>query len=186
MAIIRISGNHGAGKTTLGKRLAEEFGYRYENTGLVFRRLAAEQGLSIEEFYDSLKNNHALEKQIRQEHIDLMQKEDNLIIDSRTLHLDATPFEPCNILLTVRPEIGAKRIHQEHPEKYPSIEFAMKASRERLANEMARYREDYGVENFLDPKYFDIVLDTSSLSKEEVFKKVIEKLQLPLKQKKAA
>lgn len=173
MAVIRISGNHGAGKTTLGRRLAEHLGYRYENTGMVFRKIAAERGLSIEEFYASLQNNRDLERQINDQHAELMKVVDNLVIDSRTMHLHDTPFPACSILLTVRPEIGATRIHLNNPEKYPSVEFALEASRNRLAVEVERYRYRYGVPNFLDPQYFDIAVDTSDLTPNEVFESIL-------------
>ena len=173
MAIIRISGNHGAGKTTLGRSLAEHLGYRYENTGIVFRKIAAEQGLSIEEFYASLENDRDLERQINDQHADLMKTVDNLVIDSRTMHLHDTPFSTRTILLTVRPEIGATRMHLNNPEKYPSIKFALEASRNRLAVEVERYRYRYGVENFLDRRYFDIAINTSDLTPEEVLEMVL-------------
>ena len=181
MAVIRISGNHGAGKTTLGKHLAEHLGYKYHNTGHTFRRLAKEHGQTIEEFYASLEKNLDFEKQIAFADADLMKTTDNLVIDSRTMHLHETPFKVVNILLTVDPEVGAKRMHLKDPDKYPTTETALKLSRERFAQEFQRYSDRYGVTDFLDPKYFDIVLNTNLLSEEEVFQKVLEKIQPFLK-----
>ena len=40
--IITISGLHGTGKSTIGKKLAENLGIRYYSTGQAFRELANE------------------------------------------------------------------------------------------------------------------------------------------------
>jgi cytidylate kinase len=106
-----------------------------------------------------------------------MKVQDNLVLDSRTMHLHDTPFQTAKILLTVQPEVGAKRMHEENPEKYPSLAHALRASQERLNVERERYHFRYGVQNFLDPKYFDIVLDTSVMTPQEVLENIIQNLK---------
>ena len=46
---ITITGNLGSGKSSVAKILKEQ-GYEYSSTGNIFRQLAMEQGLSVEEF----------------------------------------------------------------------------------------------------------------------------------------
>ena len=60
VAIIRVGGNLGAGKTTVCKKLAEYLGYRYFNTGGVFREMAKERGLTIEKFYSQISSQTTL------------------------------------------------------------------------------------------------------------------------------
>src|SRR5258708_3743076 len=83
MAIITIGGNVGAGKTTLAVRLANELGYKTLSMGGTFREMAAERGMTIEEFYGKLKNNPDLEKSADRAQRDLMQKEDDLVVQGR-------------------------------------------------------------------------------------------------------
>ena len=45
--IITLGGHHGAGKSTLGVRLAEHYGYKKYSTGDFMRGLAMERGVSI-------------------------------------------------------------------------------------------------------------------------------------------
>ena len=45
---ITITGNLGSGKSSVAKILKEK-GYEYSSTGNVFRQLAMEKGLSVEE-----------------------------------------------------------------------------------------------------------------------------------------
>jgi len=66
MAVIRVSGNIGSGKTTLSKRLAKELGYGYHYTGGIFRKLAAEAGLSIEDYYAQVSANPGTRTKYRQ------------------------------------------------------------------------------------------------------------------------
>ncbi|MDH5201053.1 MAG: AAA family ATPase, partial [Candidatus Bathyarchaeota archaeon] len=47
--VIAVSGLHGSGRSTHAKRLAEEFGLRYVSSGTIFRQMAEERGLTLEE-----------------------------------------------------------------------------------------------------------------------------------------
>ena len=47
--IIAISGLHETGKSVVGKAIAERFGLTYFSTGVLFRTIAKEKGLSLEQ-----------------------------------------------------------------------------------------------------------------------------------------
>ncbi len=47
--VIALSGFHGTGKTTIGKKLALRYGLKYISSGMIFRNLAKDLGLSLEE-----------------------------------------------------------------------------------------------------------------------------------------
>ena len=47
---ITISGLPGSGTTTVAKLLAERLGYKLISAGDVFRKLAMERGMTLEEF----------------------------------------------------------------------------------------------------------------------------------------
>jgi cytidylate kinase len=52
MKTIAIDGPAGSGKTTLGKRLADEFGYLFFDTGVMYRAitwLALQRGISLQD-----------------------------------------------------------------------------------------------------------------------------------------
>ena len=48
--IVTVSGPHGTGKSTYAAQLAKALGLRHVSAGLVFRRLAKERDVSLEEF----------------------------------------------------------------------------------------------------------------------------------------
>src|SRR3989344_2592842 len=81
MAVICVGGHLGAGKTTLCKKLAKHLGYHYSYAGGMFREMAKERGLTIEEFYSQLVTDPVLEKSVDDRQIDLMMSRDGLIME---------------------------------------------------------------------------------------------------------
>jgi len=81
--IIRVSGNVGSGKTTLCEMLAKELGYKYYYTDQIFRDMAKEKNLSIEEFYEQMKNDPETEKRIDIKQMNIMLETDDIIVQGR-------------------------------------------------------------------------------------------------------
>ena len=181
MAVIRVSGHQGSGKTTLCKRLAEEMGYAYTYVGGIFREMAARQNKSIEQFYGELANDPEREKKVDAEIAASLATKDNQIIEGRMAPFWETPFKKINLLLTVDPIEGARRQQERDENKDIPLEEMARLSAERLANERQRYKSLYGIENHFDPRHFDIVIDTTKLSKDEVFEKAWSEIQIKLK-----
>lgn len=173
--IITIGGNVGAGKTTLAAKLSKALGYEELYMGGIFREMAAEREISIEDFYAQLKKDPELEKSVDNRQAKLMNEKDNLVIQGRVAWFfsKGSPFKIFNIFLTVSPEIGARR-SGERPENIGrDIEDLVKANSERTRLEVERYHTLYDIEDFLDQKYYDFVLDTSLLSEDEVLAKIL-------------
>jgi len=152
MPVIRISGNLGAGKTTVSKILAEKLGYKFISIGQIFRKIAKEKNLSLEVFYQNLSTEKSLETEIDDYQKKIINSLDNIVIEGRV-----TPFLPCkfksvNILLLVDEEVGAKRQLQREENK--DINQIIQESRERVENESAHYLRLYNIKNHLDPSSF--------------------------------
>lgn len=179
MAIITIGGNLGAGKTTLAGKLASALGYEELYVGGIFRTMAAEHGLSLEDFYSKLKSDPKLERSVDEQQAKLMQEKDNLVVQGRVAWFFAkeSPFAIFNIFLAVDPLIGAARIaKREGKSKEPIADLvAVNTGRERTEQE--RYRTLYGVENFLELGHYDFALDTSKLTEQEVLDKILLKIK---------
>ncbi len=173
--IITIGGNLGAGKTTLANNLANELHYAQLYVGGIFREMAAEKNLTIEQFYSQLKEDPALEQAVDQRQATMMREKDDLIVQGRVAWYFAktSPFKVFNILLTVNPVTGAARAGEkkENIGKTTNEMAAATADREKMERE--RYKMLYGIENHLDPAQYDFVLDTTSLTEQEVFDRVM-------------
>ena len=180
MAILRVSGNLGAGKTTICERLAEALGYENHYTGQVFRDLAKEKGLSIEVFYKQMVANPELEKDIDNHQARLMLTKDNIIVQGRIAPF--LPWKPgckkIDIFFKVSDEEGARRQLERKENKGKSLEEMTKLSQERVNEERQRYSMLYpNIPDYLNEKLFDIVIDTTHLNPDRVFEKLIGKIR---------
>jgi cytidylate kinase len=177
MAVIRMSGHPGAGKTVLATRLARELGYTYFYVGGLFRELAKERGIAIEDFYRDLANDPTLERSIDAQAERLMQQNDRLIVEGRVAPFQKSSFKTINVFLKISPEEGARRqsLRAENAGKtIPEIE---RLTKERVANERTHYKQLHGITDHFDESKFDIVLDTTKTTPEEAFQIVLDKLR---------
>ncbi len=177
MAIIRVSGHPGAGKTTICKLLSETLGYEYVYTGGALREMAKERGMPIEDFYRELSKDLNLEKTLDAKSEKLMQSRDNVIVEGRVAPFQKAAFSTVNILLTVTPREGALRQSLRSENKGKSVAEIERLTVERIGNERAHYQALYSIEDHFDPKKFDIVVDTTNLSVGETFDLVLGKVK---------
>jgi predicted cytidylate kinase len=177
--IITIGGNLGAGKTTLANKLANALHYEQLYVGGIFRDMAAEKHLTIEQFYAQLKNDPALEQAVDQRQATMMRERDDLIVQGRVAWYFAksSPFKVFNILLTVDPSVGTSRVGEKTENIGRATDEVAAATAEREKMERERYAMLYGIKDHLDPKQYDFVLDTTALSEQEVFEKVMTAVQ---------
>ncbi|MGB7957516.1 MAG: cytidylate kinase family protein [Minisyncoccia bacterium] len=173
--IITIGGNVGTGKTKLAETLARALHYEELNIGGIFRDMAAEKNLSIEQFYAELKNDPALEQAVDNRQATMMRKQDNLVVQGRIAWYFAqgSPFKVFNIFLAAAPAVGAQRAGEREENIGRSPDDMMAATIEREKMERERYAMLYGIKNHLDPSHYDLVIDTSPLTEQETFEKVM-------------
>ena len=173
--IITIGGNVGAGKTTLANNLTSKLHYEQLYVGNIMRQMAAEKNLTIEQFYSQLKEDPAVEQAVDQRQATMMREHDNLIVQGRVAWYFAksSPFKVFNILLTVEPAVGAARAAEKKENMGKTTDEMTIATAGREKMERERYAMLYGIENHLDPAQYDFVLDTTSLSIQEVLDKVM-------------
>ena len=181
--IITLSGNCGAGKSTVAKLLAEKLGYKFYSMGALRGKLALELGLTIDEL-----NKIGEEKEFTDKKIDAIQKslgrkENNFVVDGRL----AFHFIPhsLKIFLKVDPQVAAERLFKEKQLKpelrpdektYESIDEAEKIVKQREQSDVKRYLKWYGVD-FLNPRHYHLIIDTSNLTPEEIVEKILDYLK---------
>ena len=171
--IIAINGSLGSGKSTVAKKLAENLGFQYISTGVWFRELAQERGMNVIELNRVAEKDKTIDEYIDSRLKALNQSTDNVIIDSRM----APIFIPnaIKIRLTVSDEEGARRIFRD-AKRGPTEHFMNEAAaiagfRERAKSEGERYLALYQV-NLEDESLYDLIIDTSDLSAEDVLAKI--------------
>lgn len=177
--IITLGGHLGAGKSTLGKKLAEHFGYKQYSTGGFMREMALERGVSIIELNQMAeKDGGVIDTILDERQKKLWEKEDNFIIDGRL----AFHFIPhgIKIFLTVTTEEAARRVYHDETRKWVESHFdideATRNIEARRNSEDERYMKYYGV-HIYDMSHYDIVIDTTMKTPEEVFEEVTLKIE---------
>ena len=169
MAIIAISGPPGAGKSTLAKKLALALDFENIDIGAIFRKLAEESGCELVRFYKSLKHDPDMEREVDQKQADIMREKDNCIIQGRMAPFFESSFQKINILLKAE-EVERARRQMNRPENQgKTFEEVLKLSRERLKEERQHYRQLYHRDDHLNERHFNIVINTTGLTKEQVF-----------------
>ena len=177
MAIITIGGNIGAGKTTLAGRLTKALGYGEFSMSRLFRDMAAERTMTLEDFYADIRKYPALERGVDERQMRLMREKDDFIVQGRVAWYFAkeSSFAVLNIILTVDPATGAERTARREENAGKTVEELIRANALRVSQERERYKMLYEIENFLDPGHYDFALDTSHLDETEVFQGVLSK-----------
>ncbi len=187
--IITLNGEHGSGKSTVGKRIAQELGMKYVCTGEIFRSMAQERNMTLVELLELGEKDKSIDQEIDQRTIEIGRSGEEVVFDSR-LAWCLIP-NSLKVFLKASEEVAARRILIELEEKSEnrknenasmgSIEEIIEANRRRKKTDNKRYKEYYGV-YIWDESNYDLVVDTTSLSKDEVFEKIrdfIEKSRNP-------
>ncbi|GAB0174945.1 MAG: AAA family ATPase [Candidatus Altimarinota bacterium] len=179
--IITLGGHLGSGKSTLGKKLAEIFGYKQYSTGTFMREMAGERGISLLELAKEAEIDGGIIDHIlddRQKKIGLT--EDNFIIDGRL----AFHFIPhaIKIFLQVDSHEAAKRIFNDSTrnsviESHFDIEDAANNINIRRKSEDERYMKYYGI-HIYDMNFYNIVIDTTGKTPDEVLDEALGRIHL--------
>jgi cytidylate kinase len=169
---ITINGIPGSGKSTVAKYLAKKLKFKYYGIGRMRREIAKEKGMTIAEL-NKLGEKEAWTDIEIDDFQKKLAKKDNFIADGR-LSWNFIP-NSIKIFLTVKPEIGAKRIFKEKrkEERYENVKGEMRALKERLKSDVKRYKKYYGIKNIYDLKNYDIIIDTSDMSRGQMKKAVL-------------
>jgi len=177
--IITISGTPGSGKSTVGKIIAKSLNLKHFSAGDFMRQMAQEKGISLMELGAlAEKDNGIIDKEIDTRTEKLAETQDDFVIDSRlAFHFISRAIK---IFLDVDPKIAAKRTWKDIVDNKRSTENQLKSEEEvyqavlkRTESEVQRYKNYYHVD-YLNPDNYDLFLDTTNLSIEQVVDKVLE------------
>lgn len=169
--IITISGKAGSGKTEIGKKLAKKLNYKFISMGDLRGKIALKHNLTIDQLNEIGKREDWTDKQVDEQLIKIGKK-DNYVIDTWIgFHFIPNSIK---IFLEVNPKIGAERIFKDQrsdEEKKQTVEQIMEMLEKRRENTRLRYKKYYNVD-FLNKPHYDFILDTTNLTKREVFDKL--------------
>lgn len=178
--IVSFNGQEGSGKSTIAKLVAEKLNCPRFYMGQMFRDMAAERGMSLPELRKLCDLDPDFDRKVDDFLIKLSTEHAHFIIESRT----AWHFIPesIKIFLKVDSLAAAERIfkalktenNRENEDKnLDSIENIETSILKRRKEDSERYFTFYGIHQD-DEKNYDLVVDTTNRSIEEVFTLVME------------
>lgn len=172
---ITITGDLGSGKSAVSRILCEKTGYTYLSTGQIQRRLAAEMGIDTLALNRLADIDPEIDRQIDSVFIGLRDNPDGYVVDSRL----AWFFLPDSfkVYLSVPVEIAAARILADphrNSEQYRDIREAIAKIQARKQSENKRFLDKYNADcGNMDN--FDLLIDTSERTPEQVADMILEK-----------
>ena len=169
---IAISGDIGTGKSTLARLLSEKLNWEYVSAGNYFREWYKNQGMDVSKVYGIPEDeDRKMEADFKKE----MALKSGTIFESRLAGWLAKDYEETlKVLCTVDDETAYKRVAKR--DSVSEVE-AKALSKKRAKDLVDKFNNLYGVSDFLDAKYFDLVIDTTNLNPNQVLEKVLEKLE---------
>lgn len=152
-------------------------GYEHFSSGDLFRKIAAERGLSIEEINRVAETQEEIDRSVDELLVKLGKEKNDLVIDSRmAFHWIPDSFK---VFLDVNLETAAQRafrdiqLHGRVTQTGVSLEEVLAKTAARMESEMKRYKKLYDVD-CTDQRKFDLVVDVKKNDLEQAIVIVVD------------
>jgi cytidylate kinase len=161
---VAVSGPPGSGKTTYAKRLAEELGLEYYSAGRIFRELAREKGMSIEELNRLASEDPRIDMEIDARTLKIGCK-GGVVVEGHLVAWVLGSLADVRVYVTAPLDVRVRRIASR--EKRP-LEDVYRETVFREYLQWRRFLDYYGIDaNSLH--IFNLVIDTGFLDIEEAY-----------------
>ncbi|HZY94627.1 MAG TPA: AAA family ATPase [Candidatus Bathyarchaeia archaeon] len=166
--IITVSGPHGTGKSTYAARLASALRTRHVSAGSLFRKIAKERQLSLEELGELALKDPSIDKLVDEKTLAEAEK-GNVVLDGQLAGWVLRDKADLRIYLTAHENIRLERIAKRDK---LSLAEATAQTKAREAVQSKRYKRHYGF-NVDDRSIYQLVLDTSIGNIEDIAKVLV-------------
>ncbi|RLI87120.1 MAG: cytidylate kinase [Archaeoglobales archaeon] len=169
---VTISGLPGSGTTTVAKLLAEKLGYKLISAGEVFRRLAIERGMTLEEFSKYADENPEIDLYIDRMQKELAERERDVVVEGR---LSGWMIKDAfKVWIYADPDVRYERIA-----KRESIELgrARVETKRREEIEKRRYQKYYSID-IDDIGIYHIAINSGKFKPEEIVEIILKAMDL--------
>jgi len=173
MVTITISGLPGSGKSTVAKLLKKKLGLDYVYSGMIFRNLAKEHNMTLEEFGKYCEKNSEIDKKLDTRQLEIMKK-GNVIMEGRLAGWLAyrNKIPALKVAIDTDLETRSKRIVNREK---GSVEHKKKEILERERSEALRYKNYYSID-LKDKSIYDIVIDSGNKTPSEIVDIIISEI----------
>ncbi|MEK6943597.1 MAG: (d)CMP kinase [Nanoarchaeota archaeon] len=171
--MITISGKAGSGKSTVAKTLSKKLKLKHYSIGDLMREMAQEKNISLIELNKLAEKDKKIDFELDNKLKNLGKTKKDFIVDGR-LTAFFIPTADVRVFLDTDDEVRAKRIvlDKRHGEQGKDWKSMLTSIKKREDSERKRYQKYYKV-NYLDKKLYNLLIDTTEITPEEVVKSII-------------
>ena len=165
---ITISGLPGSGTTTTGKLLADKLGVPFYSAGDIFRKMAREKNMTLEQFSAYAQKHEEIDMLIDSTQRELAKKIKEGVLEGR---LSGWMVEDADLKVWL---YAGERTRYERISKREgkSFEEISRVTRVREKSERERYRKFYGID-INDMSIYHLVLNSEKYSPEDMVEIII-------------
>lgn len=178
--LISITGDLGSGKSTVSRMLSTQLSFEHTSTGEIQRSMASKYRMSTLELNEYATKNPQVDREIDAHLIAFgkAEQQNSLVVDSRLawhfLPKSLKVFLYLDVSKAADRVIGDSRQSEEYESKEEAVEKLLR--RKKLEN--SRFLSLYGIDCGKLSNY-DLVIDTSEISAQEVCNLIILRLEGP-------
>ena len=163
-----ISGLGGSGKTTVAGGLSERLAFAHVSAGDLFRQLARQRSLSVQELSRLAEEDLEIDKMIDRMQAELAESHENVVVDGRMSRWVLKGG--MSVWLKAPLEVRAERIARREGK---TRTVALRETQMREMSEASRYRAVYDVD-IGDLNVFDLVIDTQHWDPQAVIDIIVQ------------
>lgn len=164
---IAISGQVSTGKSTAAKNVAEKLNLEYHSAGDVFRQYALDHNIPL---HDKEQIPDELDRKIDKE-LKNLAKKGGVVIDAdyigyftKDLPSVLKVLLTCDYQTRIQRALARVSTHAENEEEIKLREVGLDK----------KFRRLYANKNFLNPKFFNLSIDTTNTTQEEVMEEIVK------------
>jgi len=161
--VITVSGPGGSGTTTLCRNLARYYGFKHIYAGLIFRQMAKELGMTLQEFQKYVELHPEIDREVDKRQVEAA-KECNVVIEGRLAGWMVRDADLKIWLDAPMIERAARVARREGI----SVEEAYVQTAEREKQNRKRYLNLYGID-IEDRSIYDLIINTAKWGPDGVF-----------------
>ncbi len=154
--LVTMSGPPGSGTSSAGAALADRLGLEHVSGGDLFRGLADERGMTVEEFNEEAESDESIDRELDWRLRTTAIERDDLVLESRLAGWMAGEHADLRFWLDAPPIVRARRIADRE-------DWSVGEARDRTAmrqkSERRRYAEYYNID-FDDLRIYDLAINT--------------------------
>jgi len=163
--VIAVSGEPGAGKTTVAKYIAESLGVRYVSNGELFRQIASERGVSLLDLHKLAEVDPTIDLEVDRRAVREAEK-GGVVIDGHLSIWILSNIADLKLFFRAPLSVRAERVARRENK---SVEEAMAEIRRREESNRRRGIAYYGFD-IADYSVADLVVNTALLDADGVKK----------------